>query len=97
VIAVMALQLLTYHLWLAAGRRSVWDVLPGVLTTMALWLLAASLYSRWLTISDYSVFYAGLTQLLSALIFFQYTGIIVILGAELNRALAEARSADNTG
>ena len=97
VIVVTALQLITYHLWLAAGQRSIWDVWPGVLTTMVLWLLAAALYSRWLTISDYSVFYAGLTQLLSALIFFQYTGIIIILGAELNRALAEARLGDDTG
>lgn len=97
VIAVTALQLLTYHLWLAAGRRTLWDVWPGVLTTMVLWLLAASLYSRWLAFSDYTAFYAGLTQLLSALIFFQYTGIIIILGAELNRALAEAKASDDTG
>lgn len=97
VIAVTALQLLAYHLWLAAGRRSFWDVWPGVLTTMVLWLLAASVYSRWLAFSDYSVFYAGLTQLLTALIFFQYTGIIIILGAELNRALAEARGWDRSG
>lgn len=97
VIAVTMAQLLAYHLWLAAGRRSFWDVWPGVLATMVLWLMAASLYSRWLAFSDYSAFYAGLTQLLSALIFFQYTGIIIILGAELNRALAEAKSTDPTG
>ena len=57
-----------------------------------MWLLAASLYSNWLAVSDYRKFYAGLTQLLSALIFFQVSGMIMILGAEFNRALAEARA-----
>ncbi len=92
VFAVTLGQLLTYHLWLAAGRRSVREVWPGVLLSLGFWILAAVLYSTWLTVSDYTKFYAGLTQLLSALIFFQVTGMIMILGAEFNRALAEARS-----
>ena len=91
VVSVTAIQLLTYHLWLVAGHRTVWDVWPGVLASMALWLFAATIYSWWLAVSDYTQFYAGLTQLLSALIFFYYTGFIIILGAELNRALAEAK------
>jgi membrane protein len=93
VLAVITAQLMAYHTWLVAGRRSVREVWPGVLLSVVLWLLAASLYSTWLSISNYSRFYAGLTQLLSALIFFQVTGMIVILGAEFNRALAEARRA----
>lgn len=93
VISVTLAQLFAYHLWLAAGQRSLWDVWPGVLASMALWLMAAGLYSRWLAISNYTAFYAGLTQLFSALIFFQVTGIIIILGAEINRALAEAKAA----
>lgn len=91
VIAVTLAQLFAYHLWLAAGKRRIWEVWPGVALSLALWLLSASLYSRWLAVSDYTRFYAGLTQLLSALIFFQVTGMIMILGAEFNRALAEAR------
>ena len=63
------------------------------LLSVALWLLAAAVYSRWLTFSDYTRFYAGLTQLLSALIFFQVTAMIVILGAEFNRALSVAKQA----
>ena len=92
VLGVTLAQLLAYHLWLAAGKRSIWDVWPGVLLSVSLWLLAASLYSNWLAVSDYRKFYAGLTQLLSALIFFQVSGMIMILGAEFNRALAEARA-----
>jgi membrane protein len=93
VLAVTTAQLFAYHIWLAAGHRSVRDVWPGVLLSVTLWLLAASVYSTWLSVSDYSRFYAGLTQLLSALIFFQVTAMIVILGAEFNRALGEARRA----
>jgi membrane protein len=93
VLAVTTAQLFAYHIWLAAGERGVRDVWPGVLLSVTLWLLAASLYSTWLGFSDYSRFYAGLTQLFSALIFFQVTAMIIILGAEFNRALAEAKRA----
>lgn len=91
VLVVTTAQLFAYHLWLAAGRRTVAAVWPGVLLSVALWLLAAALYSKWLAVSNYARFYAGLTQLLSVLIFFQVTGMIMILGAEFNRALAEVK------
>ena len=91
VLVVTTAQLFAYHVWLVAGQRRARDVWPGVILSVVLWLLAAALYSKWLSVSDYSRFYAGLTQLLSALIFFQVTAMIVILGAEFNRALGEAR------
>jgi membrane protein len=84
-------QLLAYHLWLAAGHRRLADVWPGVAFSIVLWLLAARLFGSWLTISDYSRFYAGLTQIMSALVFFQVSALIIILGAELNRGIAELR------
>jgi membrane protein len=66
-------------------------VWPGVVLSIALWVVAAQLFASWLSISDYSRFYAGLTQIMSALVFFQVSAIIVILGAELNRGLVEVR------
>jgi membrane protein len=91
VIAAIGLQLLAYHLWLAAGRRRLGDVWPGVLLSIVLWMLAARLFGSWLTISNYSRFYAGLTSVMSALVFFQISAIIIILGAELNRGLMEIK------
>jgi len=91
VIVAIGLQLMAYHLWLAAGQRSVTDVMPGVVLSIVLWLLAAQLFASWLTISDYSRFYAGLTRIMSALVFFQVSAIIVILGAELNRGIVEVK------
>ncbi|RTL72402.1 MAG: YihY/virulence factor BrkB family protein [Hyphomicrobiales bacterium] len=84
-------QLMAYHLWLAAGKRRIADVWPGVLISMVLLILAAQLFARWLTISDYSRFYAGLTQIMSALVFFQMSSVIVILGAEINRGIMEMK------
>lgn len=91
VVAAIGSQLLAYHLWLAAGHRRLSDVWPGVLLSIVLWILAARLFASWLSISDYSRFYAGLTHIMSALVFFQVSAIIVILGAELNRGLFELR------
>ncbi len=86
---VIAALLITFHLRLAAGKRRVEDVWPGVLLSMVLWLVVAGVYSYYLNFSDYSRFYAGLSQLMVALIFFQLTAVIVILGAELNRGIYE--------
>ena len=91
VIAAIGLQLLAYHLWLAAGHRRLADVWPGVLLSIVLWLLAARLFGSWLTFSNYSRFYAGLTSVMSALVFFQLSAIIILLGAELNRGLMEIK------
>ena len=87
--AVIGAQLVAFHLWLAAGKRTLRQVLPGVTLSVVLWLLAAGLYSYYLNLNDYSRFYAGLSQLMVALLFFQWTAIIIILGAELNRGLME--------
>jgi len=92
---VIMTQLFAFHLWLAAGKRTFMDVLPGIMLSMALWLASASLYSRYLDFNDYTRFYAGLSQLMVAMIYFQVTAIIVILGAELNRGLIELKKHRN--
>jgi len=89
--AVIGIQLIAFHLWLPAGRRRIKDVWPGVLLSVILWLTLAGLYSYYLNFSDYTRFYAGLSQLMVALIFFQMTAVIVILGAELNRGILELK------
>jgi len=91
VIAAIGIQLVAYHLWLAAGQRRLADVWPGVVLSILLWVIAAQLFASWLTINDYSRFYAGLTRIMSALVFFQVSAIIVIVGAELNRGIVEVK------
>ena len=91
VTAAIGIQLVAYHLWLAAGQRRLADVWPGVVLSIVLWVIAAQLFASWLTINDYSRFYAGLTRIMSALVFFQVSAIIVIVGAELNRGIVEVK------
>ena len=67
-----------------------------LLSTRCGWLVA-SLYSYYLNLSDYSRFYAGLSQLMVAMIFFQMTAVIVILGAELNRGIFEFKRMSAVG
>ena len=80
-----------FHLWLAAGRRRFQDVWPGVVLSIVLWLAIAALWSNYLALTNYSFFYAGLSQLMVALIFFQFTAIAVLIGAELNRGIMEVK------
>ena len=93
--AVIGAQLFAFHLWLAAGKRRMRDVWPGVALSVMLWLALAALYSYYLNFNDYARFYAGLSQLMVALIFFQFTAIIIILGAELNRGMMEFKKLTN--
>jgi membrane protein len=89
--AVIGIQLIAMHLWLAAGRRRLREVLPGVVVSVLLWLATVAFYSSYLDLNDYARFYAGLSQIMAALIFFWVTAVIVILGAELNRGIIEIR------
>lgn len=88
---VIGVQLLAYHLILTAGHRTIADVLPGILLSIILWLMLGSAYSYYLNFADYSRFYAGLSQVVIALIFFQLTAVIIILGAEFNRGIMALR------
>jgi membrane protein len=97
IIGVVAAQLYAYHLFLAAGRRTIAEVTPGVILSIILWILAAQLFASWLRINDYSRFYAGLTQVMSAMVFFQVSAMIMILGAELNRGLHEMKEKHRAG
>lgn len=90
-------QLFAFHLWLAAGKRTLRDVWPGVALSVVLWLTLAGFYSYYLEVSDYSRFYAGLSQLMVAMIFFQLTAVIILLGAELNRGIMEIKKLGNGG
>jgi len=88
---VISAQLFALHLWLAAGKRTIREAAPGVILSTVLWIAVAGLYSFYLEFSNYTRFYASLSQLMVALIFFQVTAVIIILGAELNRGLIELR------
>ncbi|GAC1044150.1 YihY/virulence factor BrkB family protein [Rhizobium sp. No.120] len=84
--------LLILHLWLAAGRRRLFDVIPGVILTLVFWSIGALLFAYYLsTFANYTATYAGLASVMIVLIFLYMLAVIFIMGAEINAALMKFR------
>lgn len=92
---VLVVALVIVHLWLPAGRRTLRDIMPGVIATLVLWLIAGTLFGRYLAefAFTYSTYYAGLATPMIALVFLYLTALIFIYGGELNHVIAERRVA----
>lgn len=91
-ILILTLGLLIVHLWLPAGRRRIYDVIPGVLITLLLWFAGALIFAYYLTtFANYTATYAGLASVMIVLVFLYMIGAIFIIGAEINAALLKFR------
>jgi membrane protein len=90
---VLIIALVIVHKWLPAGRRSLLDIVPGILATLLLWLIAGEIFGRYLAefAFTYAYYYAGLASAMIALVFLYLTASIFIYGGELNAAIARAR------
>jgi membrane protein len=91
VVLVLGSLLTAYHLWLSAGIRRFADVWPGVLLSVVLLIALAKAFSYYLQLTNYSRFYAGMTQIMIALVFFQVAAVLIMLGAEFNRGISELK------
>lgn len=85
---VLTAALLALHRWLP-GRHLRWrSLLPGVLTTVVLWLLVAGLFSIYVArLGNYSATYGSLGGVIITLVFFYISAVLFIFGAEVNAAL----------
>ena len=98
---VIAVALFILHLWLPAGRRHFREVWPGILATLALWLVSGFAFGRYLNSfsSAYVTYYAGLASAMTALVFLYFSASIFIYGGELNatikRVQQQVEKADN--
>lgn len=90
---LIIVPLFVVHLWLPAGRRRFPEILPGILTTLVLWLVAGTLFGRYLAefAFTYSIYYAGLASPMIALVFLYLTASIFIYGGELNSVILKSR------
>ncbi|WP_337269283.1 YihY/virulence factor BrkB family protein [Oryzifoliimicrobium ureilyticus] len=89
---ILTAGLLIVHLWLPAGRRKVYDVIPGVFITLILWLAGALIFAYYLsTFANYTATYAGLASIMIVLIFLYMIGVIFIIGGEINAAMMKFR------
>ena len=92
------------HRILPAKRLRSWDVLPGVLLTVIVWIGLASAFSAYLVnFNSFASTYASLSGLFAAMFFLYLAALVLILGGEVNRVLQAHRAlhslagADPTG
>lgn len=87
-LGLMFITLTLSHLFLPVRRHALRDIMPGVLLTMVLWLAAAWIYADYLAhFSRLQVVYAGIANVIIALIFLYISALVMILGGEVNQAL----------
>src|SRR6266508_643404 len=94
-VVVLTVALFVAHKWLPAGRRRIMEILPGIIATLVLWLVAGIAFARYLAgfANNYVSYYAGLASVMMALVFLYWTASIFIYGGALNAAMATPRSA----
>ncbi len=91
---LLIVPLFVVHKWLPAGRRKLTEILPGILVTLALWLITGMAFGRYLAdfAFTYSVYYAGLASPMIALVFLYWTASIFLYGGNLNSSIGHRRS-----
>ena len=91
---ILVVVLVAAHIWLPAGRPPALKLWPGIVTTLALWLIGAYFFAVYLqNFSNYVSTYAGLAGAVTAIFFLYLIAVAMIFGAEFNAALARARVA----
>ena len=90
---VLVIALLLVHAWLPAGRRTLREILPGIVATLLLWLLCGVIFGRYLAqfAQTYVTYYSSLSSAMIALVFLYFTALIFVYGGELNHALSTLR------
>lgn len=85
--------LLVAHRFIAAGRRRFADVVPGIGTTLVLWLVGGLAFGSYLDSfsSAYVSTYGGLATAMVALVFLYWLAAMFLFGGELNGTLIAAR------
>ena len=93
---LIIVPLIVVHKWLPAGGRRFRDIMPGILATLVMWLIAGVVFGRYLAdfAFTYSVYYAGLASPMIALAFLYFTASIFIYGGELNATILKSREED---
>jgi membrane protein len=91
--AVLVVALALVHKWLPAGRRRLVEIMPGIATTLLMWILTGVGFGRYLArfAGTYVSTYAGLASAMVALVFLYWTAACFVYGGELNNAIRKAR------
>jgi membrane protein len=81
------------HKLIAAGRRRLRDILPGIATTLCLWLLGGLGFGWYLDSfsTAYVSTYGGLATAMIALVFLYWLAAMFLFGGEINGTVVAAR------
>lgn len=87
-LSVFLIFLILMHKYLPGKAMRGQRIWPGILLTVALWLLGAMGFSLYLSLTPtYAVTYGALTGVMVTLVFFYLSGVAIILGAEVNAVM----------
>ncbi len=90
---LLVVILVSAHLWLPYNRPPASRLWPGIVVTLALWVIAAQIFAAYLArFANYTATYAGLASVVIAIFFLYMTALIMIFGAEFNAALGRLRA-----
>jgi len=89
----LIIALFILHAWLPAGRRTFFQILPGIVFTMLASLLSGIGFGMYLArfANNYITMYAGLASVVIALVFLYFLAAIFVYGGELNAAIIKSR------
>lgn len=86
ILLIGALQLA--HRILPAKQQKGFQVLPGVLLTVVVWVVLSSLFSYYLvTFNTFASTYSSLSGIFGAMFFLYLSALVLIFGGEVNRVL----------
>ena len=90
---ILVATLVFAHKFLAAGRRSLAQIAPGVALTLLLWLAFGEGFGFYLArfSENYVTTYAGLASVMIALVFLYVLSAIFIFGGEVNASIVATR------
>ena len=85
--------LFVLHAWLPAGRRTLRQIVPGIIFTVIASLVSAAGFGQYLArfANNYVTTYAGLASVIIALVFLYFIAAIFIYGGALNAAIIRRR------
>ncbi len=92
---VLIFSLSVLHRYLAAGKRRMRHVMPGVLLTCGSWIVFGEAFGLYLErfSANYISTYAGLASVMITLLFLYALSAIFLIGGEFNAAIARAARA----
>ena len=81
---------------LALGkRRPLRQVAPGVMLSLAVWMLVSAIFSYYVEhIAGYTLLYGSVTAVVVTLLWLYMSGLVLIMGAEFNAVLHRGRRSE---